>query len=71
MKNLMKFENFGNKKPDINTSKKIEISEEQANLFSSDVVLRKLVSDDKVSLMGTEVYYDEDSVKTILDQYFN
>lgn len=71
MKNLKTFENFKNVKPDVDSSKKITISKEDVNLFNDEPVLQKLISDDKVSLMGTEVYYKDKETKEILDEYFN
>lgn len=70
MKNLKTFEDFKNVKPDVDSSKKITISKEGVNLFSDEPVLQKLILDDKVSLMGTEVYYKDEETKEILDEYF-
>lgn len=52
-------------------SKKIDIKEEEIDLFSSEPSLQKLISDSKVSLLGTEVWYKESDKETkeILDQY--
>lgn len=70
MRNLKTFEDFKNVKPDVDGSKKIKISEEDVNLFNDEPVLQKLISDDKVSLMGKEVYYKDEETKKILDEYF-
>jgi len=52
-------------------SKKIDISEEEVDLFSSEPSLQKLISDSKVSLIGKEVWYKEsdNETKKVLDQY--
>lgn len=70
MKNLKTFEDFKSVKPDVDSSKKITISKDDVTMFSNEPVLQKLISDDKVSLMGTEVYYKDEETKKILDEYF-
>jgi hypothetical protein len=52
-------------------SKTFKISEEEVNLFTSEPLLQKLISDNKVSLYDGEVKYDEDDTQTkeVLDQY--
>lgn len=52
-------------------SKKIDIKEEEVDLFSSEPSLQKLISDSKVSLLGTEVWYKESDNETrkVLDTY--
>lgn len=70
MKHLKTFEYFKSVKPDVDSSKKITISKDDVTMFSNEPVLQKLISDDKVSLMGTEVYYKDEETKKILDEYF-
>lgn len=70
MKNLKTFEDFKNVKPDVDSSKKITISKDDVNLFNDEPVLQKLIKDDKISLMGTEVHYKDKETKEILDEYF-
>lgn len=70
MKNLKTFEDFKSVKPDVDSSKKITISKDDVTMFSNEPVLQKLISGDKVSLMGTEVYYKDEETKKILDEYF-
>lgn len=52
-------------------SVKITISDEEVNSFSDEPALSKLIYDDKVSLLGNEVWYleNDDQTKAILDQY--
>jgi hypothetical protein len=69
MKNLKTFEDFKSVKPDVNSSKKITISKEDVNLFNDEPVLQKLIADEKVSLIGNEVYYNDEEVKNVLQQY--
>jgi hypothetical protein len=51
--------------------KKISLTSEEVELFTSEPVLQKLVSDQKVGLYNNEVWYNEgdDKTKEILDQY--
>lgn len=70
MKNLKTFENFKTSKPSVDSDKKITITEDESRLFKSEPVLQKLISDDKVSLVGNEVHYDNEETKSILDEYF-
>ena len=52
-------------------SVKITISDEEVNSFSDEPALSKLIYDDKVSLLGNEVWYleNDQQTKAILDQY--
>lgn len=52
-------------------SVKITISDEEVNSFSDEPSLSKLIYDDKVSLLGNEVWYleNDEQTKAILDQY--
>ena len=52
-------------------SVKITISDEEVNSFSDEPALSKLIYDDKVSLLGNEVWYleNDEQTKAILDQY--
>jgi len=52
-------------------SAKINLSDEDVNAFTDNPSLQKLISDDKVALLGGEVWYWEDDMETkgILDQY--
>ena len=52
-------------------SVKITISDEEVNSFSDEPALSKLIYDDKVSLLGNDVWYleNDDQTKAILDQY--
>jgi hypothetical protein len=52
-------------------SAKINLSPEDVNAFTDNQSLQKLISDDKVALLGTEAWYWEDDMTTkgILDQY--
>ena len=53
-------------------SAKINLSDEDVNSFTDNQSLQKLISDDKVALLGNEAWYWEDDMETkgILDQYF-
>jgi hypothetical protein len=55
--------------PNVKGSKKVSISEEDANLFTDEPVLQKLIADEKVALIGNEVYYSDEEVKNVLQQY--
>lgn len=52
-------------------SAKINLSDEDVNSFTDNQSLQKLISDDKVALLGNEAWYWEDDMETkgILDQY--
>lgn len=70
MKYLKRFnESFENPGPNVKGSKKIKISEEDTNLFADEPVLQKLIADQKVSLIGNEVFYRDEEVKNVLQQY--
>jgi hypothetical protein len=70
MKHLKRFnESFEKPGPNIEGSKKLTISEEDTNLFADEPVLQKLISDEKVALIGNEVYYNDEEVKNVLQQY--
>jgi hypothetical protein len=70
MKHLKRFnESFEKPGPNVKGSKKITISEEDTNLFNDESVLQKLIADEKVALIGNEVYYNDDEVKNVLQQY--
>lgn len=71
MKYLRKFnESFQKPGPNIEGSKKITISEEDTNLFNDEAILQKLIADEKVSLIGNEVYYNDKETLEVLNQYF-
>jgi len=76
MKHLKRFESFEKINEDfkpgsnIKGSKKISIKEEDVNLFSSEPILQKLISDDKISIIDNNIYYNDESIIDILDQYF-
>jgi hypothetical protein len=57
--------------PNVEGSVKLNISEEEVNLFSEEPSLQKLVADQKVALFNKEVYYLGSDIKTkeLLDQY--
>lgn len=57
----------------IKGSTKMNLSDEDFNEFNDNISLKKLVSDDKVALIGNEVWYWENDkdTKDILNQYFN
>lgn len=57
--------------PNVSGSVKITISDEEVNSFSDEPALSKLIYDDKVSLLGNEVWYleNDEQTKAILDQY--
>lgn len=77
MKHLKKFESFSSRElnennkpgPNIEGSVKVSIKEEEVSLFADEPVLQKLIADDKVSLIGNTVYYKDDEVRKVLDQY--
>jgi len=52
-------------------SAKINLTDEDVNAFTDNPSLQKLISDDKVALLGNEAWYWEDDMNTkgILDQY--
>ena len=52
-------------------SVKINLSDEDVNAFTDNPSLQKLISDDKVALLGNEVWYWEDDMATkgVMDQY--
>lgn len=52
---------------------KLQISEEDMNLFSTEPQLQKLISDQKVRLYNKEITFDgnDKETKEILDQYIN
>lgn len=52
-------------------SKSIKLNDEEVNLFNSEPLLQKLITDKKISLFNNEVKYDESDIQTkeILDQY--
>ena len=69
MKHLRKF-NENSNRPGPNTgSKSITISQDEVNSFSTESSLQKLIADEKVSVIGTKVYYNDDETKSILDEY--
>lgn len=71
MKYLRKFnESFQKPGPNVEGSKKITISEEDTNLFNDEAILQKLIADEKVSLIGNEVYYNDEETLEVLNQYF-
>ena len=72
IKRYFQFINESNKPgPRTEGSKKVQISEEEMNLFSQEPPLQKLITDDKISLMNCEVWYSEEDTETrdLLDQY--
>lgn len=69
MKHLRKF-NENSNRPGPNTgAKSITISQDEVNSFSTEPSLQKLIADEKVSVIGTKVYYNDDETKSILDEY--
>ena len=52
-------------------SVKINLSDEDVNAFTDNPSLQKLISDDKVALLGNEAWYWEDDMDTkgVMDQY--
>ena len=52
-------------------SKKISISEDEMRLFSTEPRLKKLIMDNKISLLDKEVWYNEEDLdtKVTLDTY--
>jgi hypothetical protein len=71
MKHLKRFnESFEKPGPNVKGSKKITISEEDTNLFLDEPVLQKLIADEKVALIGSEVYYNDEETLEVLNQYF-
>lgn len=52
-------------------SAKINLSDEDVNAFTDNSSLQKLISDDKVALIGNEAWYWEDDMTTkgVMDQY--
>ena len=71
MKYLRKFnESFQKPGPNVEGSKKITISEEDTNLFNDESILQKLIADEKVSLIGNEIYYNDEETLEVLNQYF-
>jgi organic radical activating enzyme len=69
MKHLRKF-NENSNRPGLNTgSKSITISENEIDLFSTEPSLQKLIIDEKVAIIGNKVYYNDDEIKSILDEY--
>jgi hypothetical protein len=57
--------------PNTEGSLKLNISEEEVNLFSEEPSLQKLISDQKVALFDKEVWFNssDNNTKEILDQY--
>ena len=69
MKHLRKF-NENSNRPGQNTgAKSITISQDEVNSFSTESSLQKLIADEKISVIGTKVYYNDDETKSILDEY--
>lgn len=69
MKHLRKF-NENSNRPGPNTgSKSITISQDEVDSFSTESSLQKLIADEKVSVIGDKVYYNDDETKSILDEY--
>ncbi len=52
-------------------NKRVSVSEDEMNLFSSESALQKLITDNKITLKNGEVLFDENDMQTkeILDQY--
>jgi hypothetical protein len=72
IKRYSQFIKESNEAPGPNThGKKIPIQPDEMELFNSEPLLQKLVSDKKVSLFNGEVWYAESDKKTkeVLDQY--
>lgn len=57
--------------PNVPGSVKITMSTEEASSFSDEPVLSKLIYDDKISLLGNDIWYLESDAQTkgILDTY--
>ena len=69
MKHLRKF-NENSNRPGQNTgAKSITISNDEVDSFSTEPSLQKLIADEKVSVLGNKVYYNDDETKSILDEY--
>lgn len=70
MKHLKRFnESFQKPGPDVDGSKKVSIDKDDINLFKDEPVLLKLLADDKISLLGNDVYYKDDETLDIIKQY--
>lgn len=74
-KNLKTFEEYSIKEsfkkpgPNIDGSKKLELSEEDLSLFSDVPFLQKLIRDEKVSLIGNTLYYIDEEVLDEIKNY--
>ena len=69
MKHLRKFNENANR-PGPNTgSKSITISQDEVDSFSTEPSLQKLIADEKVSVIGNKVYYNDEDTNTTLDEY--
>jgi hypothetical protein len=69
MKHLRKFNENSNRPGPNSGSKSITISQDEVNSFSTEPSLQKLIADEKVSVIGDKVYYNDDETKSILDEY--
>ena len=61
MKHLRKF-NENSNRPGPNTgAKSITISQDEVDSFSTESSLQKLIADEKVSVIGDKVYYNDET----------
>ncbi len=70
---IKKFNQFINENIELsNSSAKINIDDYEAEMFTSDPVLQKLISDKKVSLLTPELWFESEDTETIniLKDYF-
>lgn len=69
MKHLRKFNENANRPGPNSGSKSITISQDEVDSFSNEPSLQKLIADEKVSVIGNKVYYNDEETKSILDEY--
>ena len=70
---IKKFNQFINENIALsNSSAKINIDDDEAEMFTTDPVLQKLISDQKVSLLTPELWFESEDINTIniLKDYF-
>lgn len=70
MKYIKKFENY---RPGPNTqgSKEMNISSDKISLFTTEPILKKLIGEEKISLIGNTIYWTDESVEEVLNHYFS
>jgi len=69
MKHLRKFNENANRPGPNAGSKSITISQDEVDSFSTEPSLQKLIADEKVSVIGNKVYYNDEDTKATLDEY--